>query len=583
MHPRSSRLQGYSSVLAVALVVILSALINDANLCRAADTGAGSLIFILDASGSMAAQVQGKAKIDVAKEVLSTLIKDLPTSASVGLVAYGHRQKGDCNDVQELSSLKPVNKEELINAIGGIHPKGMTPITYSVQKVAEGLRGIEGETAIILVSDGEETCKGDPCALVRELKLSGIKFVMHVIGFDVNEKQKAQLACIAKAGGGTYFAARNAAEFRLAARKVVEKTEPSTGTLTVKAVSYAKPMRGYCDIYRDQGQENANRAKIAEGWLEGGTRTFPLLPGAYEVRVTDRENPAKPGVSFQGVEIESGKDTEKVADFSGGSLMIKVLRNHAPSRAYCSIYRKVETEDQGKEKITEGWSDADATGFKLAPGRYDVVVENREDANKPAVTLQGIAMEAGKTTEKVVEFSGGTLMVKALRNKEPFRAYAMVYRAAVDEDKEAEKVTEGWVELPGTAFNFTPGVYELIVENQEDPAKPTMNFQGLAIEEGKVLEKVADFSGGALRVSALRNGKPFSARLYVDNAAQGADKKKERVVNDYTGTDGRIYKLVPGVYNVTVVNTEDAGRPTLSFAAITVEAGKTVEKVADFS
>lgn len=140
----------------------------------------GNLMFILDASGSMWGQVEGKAKIAIAKEVLIDLIEDLPQGLNVGLVAYGHRRKGDCNDVEELVHLGLLDKQNLINKIKGISPRGKTPITLSVKKTAEKLKTLEDETTIILVSDGKETCEGDPCALVKELRESGIRFVMHV-------------------------------------------------------------------------------------------------------------------------------------------------------------------------------------------------------------------------------------------------------------------------------------------------------------------------------------------------------------------------------------------------------------------
>ena len=173
------------------------------------------------------ARIQSRIKMDVAKEALTGLITELPAAVNVGLTVYGHRQKGDCSDVEELVPLGPPDKETLVGLIQGIAPKGMTPITFSVRKVAEGLKGIPGETTIILVSDGEETCKGDPCALVRELKASGIKFVLHVIGFDVNEKEKAQLSCMAKAGGGLYYSARNAGELKVAAQRGRRKERAS--------------------------------------------------------------------------------------------------------------------------------------------------------------------------------------------------------------------------------------------------------------------------------------------------------------------------------------------------------------------
>jgi hypothetical protein len=55
-----------------------------------------------------------------------------------------------------------------------------------------------------------------------------------------------------------------------------------------------------------------------------------------------------------------------------------------------------------------------------------------------------------------------------------------------------------------------------------------------------------------------------------------------RVVNDYTGAEGKTYKLPPGIYDITVVNSSDPRKPTLTFSGITIEAGMTVEKEAQF-
>jgi len=81
------------------------------------------------------------------------------------------------------------------------------------------------------VSDGEETCGGNPCEYVKTLKDRGVNFTMHVVGFDVNDAQKTQLSCIAKAGEGRYFAAQNALQLEKAFTEV--KTEV-TKTVEVK-------------------------------------------------------------------------------------------------------------------------------------------------------------------------------------------------------------------------------------------------------------------------------------------------------------------------------------------------------------
>ena len=571
------------NVLVYLFVAVVFLQVARVPMCRASDQAGGTFMFILDASGSMAAKIQGKPKIDVAKEVLSNLIKDLPETTNVGLVAYGHRQKGDCNDVEELAPIAPVNKTSLINQISSLHPKGMTPLTYSIQQVAEGLKGKAAATTIILVSDGEETCKGDPCAVVRELKAAGAKFVLHVIGFDVGEKEKKQLNCIAKAGDGFYFTARNAGELKLAAKQAVEKKEPPKSTLTVKAVRNGKPLQARYELFKTNEETAKQGEKVGVGMTEKGGTTLTLPPGTYGLVVENTEDTLKPTVTFEGIAIGLGENVEKIAEFSGGALMVKALRNGVSVNASCSIYKADGDQEKGKERITVGATDGKGKEFKLAPGGYEVIIEDLEDANRPSLTFQGVQVEAGKTVEKVAEFSGGSLIVKALKNGKPFQAFCIVYKTNEDEDKEKEKAAEARIELEGTQFKFTPGAYDVVVVNQEDATKATVSFQGVAIEAGKIIEKTADFSGGGLKVNALRNGKPFSAELVVYKATQDGDQKKERVVGDWTGTEGKTVKLPPGVYDLIVKNHEDAGKPELAFPGITVEMGKTVEKTADFT
>ena len=116
--------------------------------------------------------------------------------------------------------------------------------------------------------------------------------------------------------------------------------------------------------------------------------------------------------------------------------------------------------------------------------------------------------------------------MKALRNAKPFRAHGIVYKAQGDEDQESVKVAEGWTEPEGVVFQFTPGVYDLTVENQEDADRPTISFQGISIEADRTVEKVADFSGGTLKVVAKRNGKLFSAYCTIFRGG-GRNRKSE--------------------------------------------------------
>jgi hypothetical protein len=178
---------------------------------------------ILDASGSMWGRVEGREKIVIAKEVLTDLIGKLPKDIQVGLTVYGHRSKGDCNDIQLLVPTEKGNRKILADRIASIVPKGKTPIAGSLEVVAKHLRQLEGNTTVILVSDGKETCGGDPCALVRRLIVQGVNLKMFVVGFDVTDEEREQLFCIAETGGGQYFDARNAEQLMTAISTVKDK------------------------------------------------------------------------------------------------------------------------------------------------------------------------------------------------------------------------------------------------------------------------------------------------------------------------------------------------------------------------
>ncbi|MHC1725582.1 MAG: VWA domain-containing protein [Syntrophobacteraceae bacterium] len=537
----------------------------------ASDKSSGNLIFILDASGSMGAKIQGKMKMDLAKEALSALIKELPSQVQVGLVAYGHRQKGDCKDVEELTPLGPLDRAALIKQVKGLNHMGKTPITFSVRQVAESLKTLEEETTIVLVSDGEETCEGDPCALTRELKQSGIKFVMHVIGFDVSEKEKKQLACIAEAGGGSYFSAGNASELGLAARKAVEKIEQATGKLKVTALRNGKPFAAYCEISRTNAGEEEKKENVAEGWTEGSGIAFKLLPGKYDVIVRNEEDSNRPVVQFAGVTVEGGKSIEKTADFSGGGLKVRALRNGKPLNAYSEVYKATEEEGAEKEKVAESWTDVEGAVFKLSPGVYDVVVKNEEESDTPFVRFAGVAVEAGKSIEKVAEFSGGSLRVKALRNGKPFNAYCKIFRPA-EEDGEEKIVTEAWTQEAGALFKLSPGVYNVRVQNEEDAGSPVVEFAGITVEAAKIVEKVAEFSGGTLKVKSTRNGKPIRAYCNVFRGTDDEEEEEVKVAENWVEKEGASFRLALGTYYLMVEDEKSGEKKKIS--GVQIEAGK---------
>ncbi len=179
------------------------------------------LLFVLDGSGSMWGQVDGVAKITTAKQALTGLIGDLPAQTNVGLMAYGHRREGDCGDTEILYPVSNFDTERLKPVIDAITPRGKTPIAAALQQAASAMPASNRPANVLLISDGLETCGGDPCAAAKALAERGINTRVHVVGFDLTQEENQALQCIAENGGGNYYAVNNAESFTEAVKQAV--------------------------------------------------------------------------------------------------------------------------------------------------------------------------------------------------------------------------------------------------------------------------------------------------------------------------------------------------------------------------
>jgi Ca-activated chloride channel family protein len=280
---RSCREDGFMKRLACMLVVALNLLSQGA---RADDA-----IIVLDASGSMWGQIQGKSRIDIAREVMAGLLAQLPADKRLGLVAYGHRRKGDCADIEELIPVG-TDRAAIVAAVNRLSPKGKTPLSDAVSFAAKKLRYTEEKATVVLVSDGEETCDADPCAVGRELEAAGIGLTVHVVGFGLEKpQQRAGLICLAEATGGRYFDAANAAELTRALTETVVAApapvpQPTLSRVTLRATELEGGPEIAAGLVWSLGQAGG-QALFTQS--DAGVVTREIPPGDYTVTV---ERPA---------------------------------------------------------------------------------------------------------------------------------------------------------------------------------------------------------------------------------------------------------------------------------------------------
>lgn len=178
-------------------------------------------VLVLDASGSMWNRVEGDlSRIEIARDVIGEYFATRDGAVPLSVIAYGHNRRGDCGDIEVVSPMGLGAPADLEARLRALMPRGMTPLTDSLA-LARGQIPAAAEAAdIILVTDGLETCGGDPCALAAGLAAEGIEIRAHVVGFGLSREELQGLSCITEATGGMMFDTNSGAELTEALRQV---------------------------------------------------------------------------------------------------------------------------------------------------------------------------------------------------------------------------------------------------------------------------------------------------------------------------------------------------------------------------
>src|SRR5690606_9660171 len=125
----------------------------------------------VDGSGSMWGKIPGDsaAKFVLAREALRQILPALDRTAEVGLVLFGHRRRGDCSDVEQAVSVRPLDPARLLAPLDALNPKGRGPLTLAMVAAADVLPNDEGRASLILIHDDFDNCQADPCQIAGEL------------------------------------------------------------------------------------------------------------------------------------------------------------------------------------------------------------------------------------------------------------------------------------------------------------------------------------------------------------------------------------------------------------------------------
>ncbi|WP_221569147.1 VWA domain-containing protein [Alkalihalobacillus sp. TS-13] len=180
---------------------------------RAEEEKQKNIVFLLDSSGSMAGQVNGGVKMELAKSALNRVTGNTDPNTKIALRVYGHKgssedkdKKVSCDSSELVYPLNPYEEGKFQDALNDFKPSGWTPIATSLELAKDDFNkvGDDVENIVYIISDGVETCDGDPVKAAKEIHESDLDVTVNVIGFNVDTKGQKQLKETAAAGGGEY-------------------------------------------------------------------------------------------------------------------------------------------------------------------------------------------------------------------------------------------------------------------------------------------------------------------------------------------------------------------------------------------
>jgi len=388
--------------------VLVIALLISFVLPSHAEEGA-RVILVLDASGSMRAKIDGKSKIDIAKQVVGKIISTWKPEDDLGLIVYGHREKGNCKDIEVLREPGPVNTEEFMASVKGISPKGQTPMTDAVRMAAEALQYTEKKATVILVSDGIENCNADPCAVAEALKKAGVGLVVHTVGFGLDNKGAvAQLKCLAEKTGGTFTLANNASELQKALANSIAANAPATPVekfnirghvKQTASLELAQPfIEPVWAFNKPDTADGTQGGYVNEAY--GVDMKFNLEPGDYVANI--KANRAFVKLPFK---IEEGKVTKLDADLEAGIVKLSGMMDDKTPLTDKGASWDLSSAD-GKYIDTQYGA---TQSFMLNAGKYVVVVGLGNSK-----TTAEFEIKSGETLDKVVSMGAGKLRVSAV-------------------------------------------------------------------------------------------------------------------------------------------------------------------------
>jgi len=408
------------------------------------------ILFILDASGSMddswsgAKETinSGPSKMAIAKKTLVDMLDTLKRKPNVemALRVYGMMSPIEKNDCRDTKLCVPFGQDNVVyikDFIKNLRPNGITPIAISLQQTVNDFpQDANVRNVIILITDGEESCNGDPCAVAASLQKNNIVLKPFIIGLNVDDRLNDKFSCI-----GNYVNPKQPDEFRNNLSVIIQ-TILSPATIQVDLMdANNKPTETDVDMSFYDSQTGYMKYNIYHTiTYRGDPDTVNIDPvTSYNIQVH-----TLPPIEKKNVHVEKEKNTVVEIPAAQGFLEIKLngvtINNNLNNRLKCLI-KLAGTDTTLNVQMLN-------TSEKYITGKYEL-----EFLTLPRLKVPNVKIDQSKTTTIEIPRPGILNLNKAAGG------FGGIF---VNENNEWKKIYELSGNMGAETIALQPGNYKII-------------------------------------------------------------------------------------------------------------------------
>ncbi len=446
-----------------------------------------NVVVILDSSRSMWGQIDGINKVVSARTVLGQIAKDYADKTRLGLVAYGHRQSAGCTDIEVVLPLASYTPKRIAKVVKGIKPKGSTPIADSMVRAAKAADYTKKKATLVLLADGLDNCKGDPCATATKLRKSGKNLKIHVVAFDRKTKTKLEsLSCVAENAGGTFASATSEAQLKKAMEAVMAAATKPAMIKPAEIATDQPSLRQSQELAAVEGNPADQAVDLTTtGAIPslGLPVPSPLRSQLVEPAVDKKTEPAAAAPSVE-------QDNAATLNDAPVPISLRALLTDAGPEIKAGLVWRIfrdKPNAQGRYDLVSTHREASPTAA-LSPGAYLInAAYGLSHITKKMTVLSSVPI-----SETLVLNAGGLRLASVLANGEPITPNSVRYDVFEDETDQfgnRDKILGD--AKPGLIIRLNAGVYHIISVYGDANAVVRAD---VTVEPGKLTEATINHS-----------------------------------------------------------------------------------------